>query len=382
MLEFDKNTTLIIGDNAQGKTNLLEAIYFLSSGRSHRTNIQDELIKFNSEFALIKADTGEQLIDIELRHGGKYRINIDKIPHKKKSDFVSIIPSVIFSPDDLAIIKGGPAKRRDFFDEILEKIQPDYRSLRLNYQKILNQRNSLLKSLNTDNQAKSASTIEAWDDNLIKYGTEIIARRLGLFSEFKSMYSSIMKNFFFEASSELFYIFSWERNFQRANTAGYIKKPGNENLILIDLKNDFKKIKSEIKEIFLKKLKLNLSKEINYKNTFTGPHRDDLLITFNNEDLRSFGSQGQQRVAAICLKFCELEIVREKLKKEPVLLLDDVLSELDHERERKVLSLIDKKFQTFITTSNAGYAEHISDITNVNLKRFLVKCNSVKLLEY
>ena len=145
-LEFDKSSILLVGNNGNGKTNLLESIHYLSTGRSHRTHTQDELLKWGTEFSLIRATLGPEkgnssnIIEIEIRKNNNIKIRINGVYQKKKSDFISILPSVIFSPDDLKIIKSGPGERRNFLDSILEKIYPDYYSLRLQYQKIL-QRN-------------------------------------------------------------------------------------------------------------------------------------------------------------------------------------------------------------------------------------------------
>ncbi|MCL5071377.1 MAG: DNA replication/repair protein RecF [Actinobacteria bacterium] len=379
-LEFGKNTVLIVGDNGQGKTNLLESIHYVSCGKSHRTNNQDELIGWGSEYSLIRAEMDGRLIELELDPGNKNKIRIDKAPYRKKSDFVSILPSVIFSPDDLVIVKGSPSARRNFLDDILEKIYPDYSALRLQYQKILNQRNSLIKSINSSGQFKDNLTVEVWDENLAKYGSEIISRRVDLLTGLKTGFPDMIKHFFPQSGADLFYVLSWDRNLSDANPgsgAGDMgtadKDDGNdasvEDKLLLD--------KKTIKELFRLKLKENFRRELAYKTTVTGPHRDDFMIILNGRDIRSFGSQGQQRIAAVCLKFCELEILKERLKKYPVLLLDDVLSELDQERENQVLNLIGGRFQTFITTSNINYINHISGIENTHIQKFFVKDNGI-----
>ena len=217
-LNFDKNTVLILGNNGNGKTNLLESIYYLSTGRSHKTYSQDEVINWKSNYSVIKAlivseENGgeEHFIEIELRKNNNIKIGIDKVYQKKKSDFVSILPSVIFSPDDLKIIKSGPSERRNFLDSVLEKVDSNYYRQRLQYQKILTQRNSLIKSISGMINTEGNSTLDVWDDNIIKYGIDIIKKRFRLLCELKAEFKNYMKSFFKGASVDIFYTFSWNR---------------------------------------------------------------------------------------------------------------------------------------------------------------------------
>ena len=287
------------------------------------------------------------------------KIRVDRVHYRKKSDFVSILPSVIFSPDDLMIIKGSPSNRRDFLDSVIEKINKDYQGLCIKYQKILNQRNSLLKSIAGTDRAVSNATLESWDENLIRYGSEIIIRRNQLISGIQSSFSDLMNRFFPGIETDIFYVFSWER------------KNGNPDSI----SDNFSPELNSIEERFRASLKDNLANDLNYKTTITGPHRDDFIAVFDGKDIRSFGSQGQQRIAAICLRLCELEVLRTRLKKNPVLLLDDVLSELDRERERMLLKVINKKFQTFITTASKDTFER--EATG-SIEKFSIIDNEVK----
>ncbi len=405
-LNFKNSTILITGDNGQGKTNLLESIHYISSGKSHRTSDQDELINWDSDYAILRAsigdsledstgdtiDSSKQLIEIELRKKNNIKIRIDGVYYRRKSDFSSIIPSVIFSPDDLRLIKAGPSNRRDFLDDIIEKLQDKYASQRIHYQKILNQRNSLLKSMNSGEQINENSTInstmEAWDENLVHYGSEIITERCNLLESLRQKFVKYMNYFFPGITADIFYIFSWDRNTQAAaagpetnnqanlqdsetaynplNDSGNTMNPENDTI----LQNDI------IKNIFRTKLKQGFKKDLILKTTLTGPHRDDLLVTLNGKDIRSYGSQGQQRIAAICLKLSELEILREMLKKDPILLLDDVLSELDPERKKLLVSIIGNISQTFITTSNMT---SLGDIGEKFVDKLIVKENNIFL---
>jgi len=400
-VEFLKNTILIFGDNGQGKTNLLESIYYLSSGKSHRTSNQDELIKWGTEFSLIRAEADSRLVELEFRAGNSLKIKVDRVMCRKKSEFISIIPAVLFTPDDLKIIKGSPSNRREFLDDLLERIYPGYQALRLQYQKILNQRNSLLKSIDSPAKAKENLTFEVWNENLAKHGSEIIKKRSDLVSEMRHNFCYYMKAFFPDFTSGIQYVYSWDRklsDFQAASAesdrsgangtvtpsadrtgenilkdSALSQEPSQNPVTEKDTKTDI----AIIKQKFLEKLDENLPKEISYRTTVTGPHRDDFIVTFGEKDIRSFGSQGQQRAASVSLKFCELEEIREKTMKNPVLLLDDILSELDLKREKIVLDLIKDKYQTFITTSNINYVSHIEETGKDRVQELVVKENSI-----
>lgn len=371
-LNFDKNTILILGNNGNGKTNLLESIYYLSTGRSHRTYSQDEIIKWDSDYSIIKALIGSEknngidhLIEIELRKENNIKIRVDKIYKRKKSDFISILPSVIFSPDDLKIVKSGPSDRRNFLDSILEKLDWKYYRQRLQYQKILIQRSSLIKSISGRSGAASNSTLEVWNDNIVRYGTDIIEKRYRLLAEFRDEFRGYVNSFFKGVEVDLFYVFSWDRGDNLDEYTDYFgaKSYKKENFI-----------ENNLKSIFYCKLIESLQKDLLYKTTTVGPHRDDFIILLNGKNIRSFGSQGQQRVASISLKLCELDILRKRIKKDPILLLDDVFSELDIERRKLLVKAVSDRFQTFVTTTNISYLDKL-DLEFGN--KLLIKDNKI-----
>jgi len=371
-LDFDKNTVLILGNNGNGKTNLLESIYYLSTGRSHRTYSQDEIINWGSEYSKVKAligsekeDEPDRFIEIELQKGNDIKIKVDKISRRKKSDFISILPSVIFSPDDLKIVKSGPMDRRNFLDSILEKIDPLYYRQRLQYQKILTQRSSLIKSFNIKIDAGSNSTLDVWDENIVKYGADIIKKRYDLLTEFAAEFKNYISSFFKGVKVDINYIFSWDRGYGSDDLADYKDK---KNQVMENLEPD------DIKSIFHRELKGSLEKDLLYKTTTVGPHRDDFMIKLDGRNIRFFGSQGQQRIAAISLRLCELDILRKKIKKDPVLLLDDVFSELDIERKKILVKAVSDKFQTFVTTTNISYLDKL-DLEFGS--KFLIKDNRI-----
>ncbi len=375
-LSFDKNTILISGNNGNGKTNLMESIYYLSTGRSHRTHSQDEIIKWGSDYSTIKALIGSEknngtdhLIEIELRKDNSIKIRVDKIYQRKKSGFISMLPSVIFSPDDLKIVKSGPSDRRNFLDGILEKLDEKYYRQRLQYQKILVQRSSLIKSISGKAGAASNSTLEVWNDNIVRYGTDIIEKRCRLLAEFGDEFKSYVSSFFKGVEVDLFYVFSWDR-------AGNLGEYMNYSSAKRYKKEDF--MKNNLKDIFYRKLTESLQKDLLYKTTTVGPHRDDFIILLNGKNIRSFGSQGQQRVASISLKLCEMDILRKRIKKDPVLLLDDVFSELDIERRKLLVKAVSDRSQTFVTTTNISYLDKL-DLEFGN--KLLIKDNKIAVLD-
>lgn len=392
----DSSIILITGENARGKTNLLESIYFASAGKSHRSASCGELIKWGEDYGLARIltedeNSAEKLIEIELKHPNKCRIRINRTDCKKKSELSSVFPSVMFSPDDLSLVKGSPAGRRQYLDDILEKVTPGFDRLKLNYIKILNQRNSLLKSLNSTINPENNKTLEIWDETLIKNGSEIIYARVSLLDEIRTQYKSMVGSFFSDINVEIVYVPSWNRNPAdiQSDMAEESKSSGSiaEDIKYQESKNNPNAVinpdlisPDNIRQQFEFALKNNLSRELAYKTTVTGPHRDDFLIRFNGKDFKFFASQGQQRVAALCLKLCEVGIIKNKLKKVPVLLLDDVLSELDIKREKAVLGLIKNSSQTFITASNPNYIRQLQNDYLLKIKKFVVRDNSVVCL--
>ncbi|MES0341948.1 MAG: DNA replication and repair protein RecF, partial [Candidatus Humimicrobiaceae bacterium] len=268
------------------------------------------------------------------------------------------------------IIKSGPGERRNLLDSILEKIYMDFYSLRLQYQKILLQRNSLLKSIKGKPLNSHLDTIDAWNENLIKYGIQILEKRLELLNIIKGKFSEYAGDFFKGTDANIEYLFSWDRieGSGKNNDPGIIHSGrSNEKSAVPEL--------DKLRGIFLKKLNDNFERDLTFKTTTIGPHRDELTISFNGKDIRSFGSQGQQRITSISLKLCELYILKEKLDTDPVLLLDDVLSELDIERRKKLVKVINESFQTFVTATNISYLDKL-DIDFGS--RFLVSENNIK----
>ena len=306
-LNFSDGTNIFYGNNAQGKTNILEAVYMSGSTKSHRTNKDLELIRFSEEEShistMIKKNGISHKIDIHLKNNKSKGVAIDGIPIKKASELFGMINFVFFSPEDLNIIKNGPAEKRRFIDIELCQLNKIYLSDLANYNKIVVQRNKLLKDLYFRGDFKD--TLDIWDMQLCEYGQKIIE----------------MRESFIERLNEIIY------------GIHHSLSGGKENLKIVYLKNCEK-------ENFMEQLKLNRERDIKLKTTSVGPHRDDLGFFFDDMDVRKFGSQGQQRCAALSLKLSEIELVKSVTKDTPILLLDDVLSELDKNRQNYLLNHI------------------------------------------
>ncbi|MBU5460746.1 DNA replication/repair protein RecF [Anaerostipes sp. MSJ-23] len=323
-MNFAGGTNLLYGDNAQGKTNIVEAIYLAATTKSHRGSKDREIIQFHHDEAHIrihyeKQDIMHQL-DMHLKKNRVKGVAIDRIPIRKSSDLLGQIPVIFFSPEDLKIIKNGPSERRKFLDIELSQLERLYLYHLTKYNKILMQRNNLLKQLKF--QPNLVDTLEFWDLQLVKYGSEVIRYRRKFIDHLNMIIKQIHR-----------------------------KLTGNREEIQLEYENNVEY------DIFLTELNKKRSIDLKYTTTSIGPHRDDISFIVNGIDIRKFGSQGQQRTAALSLKLSQIQLVKEVLHDTPVLLLDDVLSELDSNRKIYLLESI-KDTQTFITCT--GLDEFIS----------------------
>ena len=329
-LELDDKTNILYGKNAQGKTNVLEAIYLCSTTKSHRSSKDAELIKFENNEGHIKLFINkkgrEYRIDIHLRKNKSKGIAINGIPIKKASELFGILNMVFFSPEDLNIIKNGPAERRRFLDSELCQLDKIYLSDLTTYNKILNQRNKLLKDMVYRPDLKD--TLPVWDMQLVETGRKIIRRR----KQFVDELNEIVHDIHYRISGE------------------------KEDLLL--------QYEPSIEDIFFED-ELSRVKEWDMRQCMTsvGPHRDDLLFSIGEVDIRKFGSQGQQRTSALSLKLSEIELVKRSIHDTPVLLLDDVLSELDSNRQNYLLNSIHDT-QTLITCT--GLDEFVKNRFHIN----------------
>ncbi len=349
-MELNKKINIFIGKNAQGKTNLLEAIYISATGKSFRTNRDKEIINFNKNEAYIGTQMNigrfEKFIEIKMERDKPKRIRVNKTELKNYKELYSGLNVVVFSPEDLKLVKGGPQERRDFLDTEISQIKPVYNYNINRYNKVLFQRNNLLKSSRFEKNIENL--LEIFDIQLAKIGTDIILERNNYVNELSKI----------------------------ANITHNNITLSNENLELKYISNiEILDSKLEMEKNYTAGLKKNIKKDIEFTSTQLGPHRDDILMTINNKDLKTYGSQGQQRTVVLSIKLSEVELIKKERGIYPVLLLDDVFSELDEER-RKYLIESFKDMQTLITVTDAvdlrGMEENEKSIFHIesgNLKQ-------------
>ena len=329
-MSFDPKTNILYGDNAQGKTNILEALYLSGTTKSHRGTKDRDMIQFGYDESHLETMIEKKgitfQIDMHLKKNSPKGIAIDKVPIRRASELFGLVHFVFFSPEDLNIIKEGPAGRRRFIDLELSQLDKIYLSNLSNYNRIINQRNSLLKDIY--GQQNLLETLDVWDMQLAEYGIKVLERR----KQFVEQVNEII--------SEIHYRLTGGRE---RITLSYESSTGNLSL-----------------EQALKK---NRERDLRMKSTSVGPHRDDLCFMSGNLDIRKFGSQGQQRTTALSLKLSEIELVRQVIRDTPILLLDDVLSELDKNRQNYLLDSI-HDIQTVITCT--GLDEFVNHRFSIN----------------
>ena len=320
---FDEGTNILYGDNAQGKTNVLEAIFVGSTSKSHKGSRESELIKKEKNNAHIRLITTKNKrdikVDIEIKKKGGKGIAIDGLPIKKTGELLGVCHTIFFSPEDLSIIKDGPDVRRKFLNIELCQLDKIYLHDLNTYKKNLKQRNALLKQIYDKPELKE--TLDVWDLGLIEAGKKVIKKR----EEFIKELLTIMKD-------------------------KHKKLTGGKEEIIIKYE------KNVNENDFEEKLIIARERDIYQGTTTVGPHRDDIIFLNGDEDIRKFGSQGQKRTAALSLKMAEIDLVERLIGEKPVLLLDDVLSELDRNRQNYLLDQI-QGVQTIITCT--GLEEYV-----------------------
>lgn len=317
---FSKNVNIFLGNNAQGKTNLLEGIYLNAMAKSFKTTKDKELIRFGEEFCKIKTiaffDEDDHTTEIVINKEGKKGVKIDGVKIKRTSELLERIFIIIFSPEDLKIVKDEPEKRRKFIDRELCQIKPGYYNDLNNYKRVLKQRNTYLKEDRIE-----ISILDIWDHELARYGSKVIARRNEFIKRINEISKEIHKNI--SGGKE-----NLELNYEPNISFSY------------ELESDFYEIISSTR-----------NDDIRNRTTGRGPHKDDLKISADGIDLRKYGSQGQQRTAALSLKLSEIKLIEEEMGEKPILLLDDVLSELDNDRQNFLIHSLGGN-QLFITTTD------------------------------
>lgn len=314
-LSLDPGINILYGQNAQGKTNILEAVYLAGTTRSHRGAKDKDMIRLGMEESHIRMEMvrrdNDYRIDMHLRRSRKKGAAIDGVPVRKASELFGIASMVFFSPEDLNIIKNGPAERRRFLDSVISGVDRIYLSDLTQYHRCLQQRGKLLREANF--HEGRLPELDVWDEQLAVYGMRIIKKRRSFLRELEPEAAGIHQ----------------ELTGQK-EALRLIYEPNTDEMLFRD--RQFAARGADLKQ----------------KITSVGPHRDDFAILANNMDLRTFGSQGQQRTAALTLKLSEISIIEKEISDQPVLLLDDVLSELDSDRQKLLLGCI-RRTQTLIT---------------------------------
>lgn len=330
-IDFGKGYNIIYGNNAQGKTNIIEAVFLCATGRSHRTSKDMEMVRSGENGYYVKLDMikedMESSIEMLFERSEKKKIKINEIPVKKIGNLMGHLNAVIFSPEDLFIVKEGPSERRRFLDMTISQLKPSYFYDLQQYSKILLQRNMLLKEIS--DRKDLYDTLEIWNNHLIKTGSRIIKAR----NEFIGK-MAVCANI---------------RHKQLTNDAEELELKYVPSFSI----NDFREI-GAIEEEYKNAVSAALKKEIFKCTTLYGPHRDDYDIILNGMSTKLYGSQGQQRTAVLSIKLSEIDIMKEETGDYPVLLLDDVLSELDNNRQEYLFENIGG-LQTFITCNDRAF---------------------------
>src|SRR5699024_939369 len=334
-ISFSDHINVIIGENAQGKTNLLEAIYVLAFTKSYRTPKEKELIQWDADYGKIEGRIMKRNqsfpLEIILSAKGK-KAKLNHIEQKRLSDYIGAMNIVMFAPEDLMLVKGPPQGRRRFIDMELGQIQPRYIYHLGQYQKILKQRNHLLKQLGMK-ENPDLTMLRVLTEQLATHASALLVRRFMCLKLLREWASSI-----------------------HSGISRELETLDIEYVATIDVSEEANKEK--IESIYSEKFKEIEAKEIERRTTLIGPHRDDLTFYINQKDVQIYGSQGQQRTTALSVKLAEIELIYNEVGEYPILLLDDVLSELDNHRQSHLLHTIQHKVQTFVSTTTVDGLQH------------------------
>ncbi|MDC3417734.1 DNA replication/repair protein RecF [Aquibacillus salsiterrae] len=332
---FDDKINVIIGENAQGKTNIMESIYVLAFTKSHRTARDKELIQWDKEYAKIEGSIQKRKqkfpLEIQLTSKGK-KAKLNHLEQRRLSDYVGALNVVMFAPEDLNLVKGSPQIRRRFIDMEIGQIQPVYIYHLGQYQKILKQRNHLLKQLQR-NHSKDRVMLKVLTEQLIEHAVILVERRFGFLQLLRKWAGPIHQGI--------------SRGMEQLEIIYHPSTDVSEG-----------QNREKLLNIYYEQFEQMEDKEIERGSTLLGPHRDDLTFFVNGKDVQTYGSQGQQRTTALSLKLAEIELINNEVGEYPVLLLDDVLSELDDFRQSHLLNTIQGKVQTFVSTTSVEGINH------------------------
>ncbi|MBD2329057.1 DNA replication/repair protein RecF [Alkalinema sp. FACHB-956] len=356
-VEFTAAKTILLGQNAQGKSNLLEAVELLSALKSHRTSRDRDLIQTDAAAAQIvgqlhRETSGDLELSLTLRANGRRSVALNGVAMRRQVDFLGTLNMVQFSSLDLDLVRGGPECRRHWVDSLLVQLEPIYAHVLQQYNQVLRQRNALLKNLKRENDRAGnlfdrastssstgdsssnpasdleASSLSLWDAQLAVAGSRVIRRRARVIQRLIPL-------------AEV-----WHRSISASTEALTLRYLPNVELI-----EDSPEV---LQQAFLDKIRSRSTAEFHQGTTLVGPHRDDIEFTINQTPARQYGSQGQQRTLVLALKLAELQLIEDVIGEPPLLLLDDVLAELDLTRQNQLLETIQDRFQTIITTTHLG----------------------------
>ncbi|MFL2101246.1 DNA replication/repair protein RecF [Desemzia sp. FAM 24101] len=326
---FSNGINVFLGENAQGKTNLMEAIYVLAMARSHRTSSDKELIQWEKDFAKISGRVQKKNssfpLEIVLSKKGK-QARFNHLEQKKLSSYIGNLNVILFAPEDLSLVKGSPSVRRKFVDMELGQMNPVYLHHLVEYQHLLKSRNLYLKQLSMK-QASDLTFLEVLTEQMAAHGASILAERFLFVEQLQNWAQTIHQEI--SKQKEVLEI--------HYHSSVPLENPTDKDANYIHLMDTYK---------------ANQTRELEQRTTLTGPHRDDLKFYVNGKNVQTYGSQGQQRTTALSVKLAEINLMQEMTGEYPVLLLDDVLSELDDSRQTHLLKAIQNKVQTFLTTTS------------------------------
>jgi DNA replication and repair protein RecF len=334
-LQFENKVNVIIGENAQGKTNLMEAIYVLAMAKSHRTSNDKELIRWDEDYAKIEGrvikKNGSVPIQLVISKKGK-KGKVNHIEQQKLSQYVGAVNTIMFAPEDLNLVKGSPQVRRRFLDMEIGQVSPVYLHDLSLYQKILSQRNHFLKQLQTRKQTDQ-TMLDVLTEQLTEFAAKVVMKRLQFVDQLEKWAQPIHSGI--------------SRGLEELTLKYHTSLHVSDSPDLSKMINSYQETFSKLRD-----------KEIERGVSLSGPHRDDVLFYVNGRDVQTYGSQGQQRTTALSLKLAEIDLIQEEIGEYPILLLDDVLSELDDYRQSHLLHTIQGRVQTFVTTTSVDGIDH------------------------
>ncbi|MEM5841710.1 DNA replication/repair protein RecF [Bacillus sp. LMB3902] len=334
-LQFENKVNVIIGENGQGKTNLMEAIYVLAMAKSHRTSNDKELIRWDEDYAKIEGrvikKNGSVPIQLVISKKGK-KGKVNHIEQQKLSQYVGAVNTIMFAPEDLNLVKGSPQVRRRFLDMEIGQVSPVYLHDLSLYQKILSQRNHFLKQLQTRKQTDQ-TMLDVLTEQLTEFAAKVVMKRLQFVDQLEKWAQPIHSGI--------------SRGLEELTLKYHTSLHVSDSPDLSKMINSYQETFSKLRD-----------KEIERGVSLSGPHRDDVLFYVNGRDVQTYGSQGQQRTTALSLKLAEIDLIQEEIGEYPILLLDDVLSELDDYRQSHLLHTIQGRVQTFVTTTSVDGIDH------------------------